>query len=69
MAKIVEEVIVVKVSKLTRDNDKTGSILPAEFVPGLEAMASEILGDAAVLIEVLPLADYAGDTSSSEDEA
>lgn len=61
MAKIVEEVVVVKVSKLVRDNDKNSPLLPAEFVPGLEAMAAEILGDAGALIEVMTLDQFGGE--------
>lgn len=53
MAKIVEELVVIKVSKLVRDDAKTDDILPDEFVAGIEAMATEMLNDPAAVVEVV----------------
>jgi hypothetical protein len=52
MAKIVEEKVVIKVSKIVRDDANDVSILPEEFVFAVEAMAQEILSDPAAVIEV-----------------
>lgn len=50
MAKILEENIVIKVSKLVRDG--TGQVLvPEETVQALEAVAQELLGE-SVIVEV-----------------
>lgn len=58
MAKIIEEVVVLKVSKLVRGNDKSAPILPEDFVASLEAVASEVLGDAGAMIEVMTLDQF-----------
>jgi hypothetical protein len=51
VAKIVEEFVIVKVSKLVRDGQEA-TILPADFAPTVEALASEVIGDPSVLVEV-----------------
>jgi hypothetical protein len=51
MAKIVEEFVIVKVSKLVRDGADS-AILPEDFAPTVEALASEVIGDASVIVEV-----------------
>lgn len=53
MARIVEEMIVIKVSKIVRDDtDSSATILPEEFALGIEAMATEILADPTAIVEV-----------------
>lgn len=53
MAKIKEEVVVVKFSKLVRKGEDGGSILTPEIVEGIEAMASELVDDTVVVEVVL----------------
>jgi hypothetical protein len=52
MAKIQEEIIVIKVSKLLRDRDHTdGKILGDEALESLEAVIQELAGQGA-LVEI-----------------
>ena len=51
MAKIQEEIIVVKVSKLLRDTDASSPIMSAEAVASLEAVIQELAGS-NVLVEL-----------------
>lgn len=52
MAKIQEEIVVIKVSKLLRDNeDVTTPILQSQAVDSLEAVIQELAG-ASVLVEI-----------------
>jgi hypothetical protein len=62
MAKIVEEVVVLKVSKLVRGTDKSAPILPEDFVASLEAVATEVLGDAGAMVEVMTLDQFGADS-------
>ena len=52
MAKIHEEIIVVKISKLVKDNDDATDIVGNDVVAGLEAVVQEMVGDVAV-VEVI----------------
>lgn len=51
MAKIHEEVIVIKVSKLVKDSADLGTIVPLDVATALQSVAEELLGD-AVVVEV-----------------
>ena len=51
MAKLHEEVIVVKVSKLLKDNDSEPVILDTDTVTSIEAVIQELAG-AGALVEV-----------------
>ena len=51
MAKLQEEVIVVKVSKLLKDTDAESVILDADTVVSIEAVVQELAG-AGTLVEV-----------------
>ena len=52
MAKIVEDVIVIKFSKIVKDNDSTkNGIANDEVQQALEQVAQELVGD-AVVVEV-----------------
>ena len=44
MAKLNEEMIVIKVSELLRDNDEVTKILDDDMVTNLEAVIQEIAG-------------------------
>ena len=49
MAKIQEEIIVVKVSKLLRDNDPNTPIMGPDAVASLEAVIQELAGTNALI--------------------
>ena len=51
MAKLQEEVLVIKVSKMIRDNDVEQAVLNAETVASLEAVVQELAG-ANTLVEI-----------------
>jgi translation initiation factor IF-2 len=51
MAKLQEEVIVVKVSKLLKDSDSESVILDADTLTSIEAVVQELAG-AGTLVEV-----------------
>lgn len=51
MAKLQEEVLVIKVSKLLKDSDVESAILTAETVASLEAVVQELAG-ANTLVEI-----------------
>ena len=51
MAKLQEEVLVIKVSKMIRDNDVEAEILTAETVASLEAVVQELAGS-NTLVEI-----------------
>ena len=49
MAKIQEEIIVIKVSKLLKDSDPAAPILGPDAVAGLEAVVQELAGTNALV--------------------
>lgn len=51
MAKIHEEVVVIKVSKLVKNDDTTTSLISEDNIAALEQVAQELLGD-DVVVEV-----------------
>ena len=51
MAKIHEEIVVIKFSKLVRDSDTAEAIASEELVTSLGAVAEELAG-AGVIVEV-----------------
>jgi hypothetical protein len=51
LAKLHEEILVVKVSKLLKDGDTPSSILTADTVTSLEAVVQELAG-ANTLVEI-----------------
>lgn len=54
MAKLVEEVLVIKLSKLVRDKDANDTVLVNdEFIENLEVVAGEIASDSGVVVEVI----------------
>ena len=53
MAKIYEEIIVIKLSKLIRDDaSESGAIAGADVTSSLEAVAQELVGS-GVIVEVI----------------
>lgn len=51
MAKIHEEIVVIHVSKLIKENDLVGSVATPETLTALEQVAQELFGD-SVIVEV-----------------
>ncbi len=51
MAKLVEDVVVIKLSKLIKDNDPSDVIVTDEVQSALEQVAQELAGN-GVLVEV-----------------
>lgn len=53
MAKIVEDVVLIKFSKIVKDNDKDGVEIAAKDVQAaLEQVAQELVGD-GIVVEVV----------------
>jgi hypothetical protein len=52
MAKIVEDVIVIKFSKIVKDTEEGSSLVSADVQAALEQVAQELVGD-AVVVEVV----------------
>lgn len=50
MAKIQEEVIVIKLSKLVKDNDNAGIIATEDIIAALAGVAEELAG-AGIVVE------------------
>lgn len=51
MAKIHEEIVIVKFSKLVRETDSAGSVATLDLVESLQAVAEELAGT-GVIVEV-----------------
>jgi hypothetical protein len=49
MAKIHEEVVVIKLSKLVRDDETVDNIATSDIVAALEQVAQELVGTGAVV--------------------
>jgi hypothetical protein len=49
MAKIHEEIIVVKLSKLVRENVATGTVVTEDLITGLTAVLEELAGSGIVV--------------------
>lgn len=60
MAKIVEEIVIVKVSKLVRSGNES-AILDTSFTPTLEALVTEVIADPSVIVEVTSAEDPAAE--------
>jgi hypothetical protein len=52
MAKIVEDVVVIKFSKIVKDYDEVSGITTSELEQALEQVAQELAGD-SVVVEVV----------------
>jgi hypothetical protein len=52
MAKIVEDVIVIKFSKIVKDSEAGSSIAGSDIQAALEQVAQELVGD-SVVVEVV----------------
>ena len=52
MAKIIEQIIAIKFSKLTKNSDpQDENLIPAELSTNLEAVAQELVGE-GVIVEI-----------------
>ena len=52
MAKIVEDVLVIKFSKIVKDSEEGSSIAGSDIQAALEQVAQELVGD-TVVVEVV----------------
>jgi len=53
MAKLQEDVLVIKISKLIKDSDEAGTALTEDIITSLEAVVQELAG-AGTLVEITP---------------
>jgi hypothetical protein len=53
MAKLQEDVLVIKISKLIKDSEETGTALNEEMISNLEAVVQELAGE-GTLVEITP---------------
>jgi len=51
MAKLQEDTLVIKISKLIKDTDEAGTALSEEIITSLEAVVQELAG-AGTLVEI-----------------
>lgn len=49
MAKIVEDKIVIDISRIAKDNDELGSVVNDELIVTLEQVVQQLVGDGAVV--------------------
>ncbi len=49
MARIVEEVIVIKLSRLVKDSEVTETLASPEIVASIEQVAQQLVGDSVVV--------------------
>jgi len=54
MAKVTEEFVLIRLSKLTKSDTKTGKLIDDGLYAQLEEVVSELVGDGSVIIEVEP---------------
>jgi hypothetical protein len=52
MAKIIEDIVIVRFSKLVKSDDKNQEILSEDMQQALEQVAQELVGD-GVVVEVI----------------
>jgi len=52
MAKIQEQIIAIKLSKLVKDNDSEQSLADSESIVALETVAQELFGN-GVVVEII----------------
>lgn len=52
MAKIIEEIAIVRFSKIVKDSEKNKNIINAELLQTIEQVVQEIAGE-SVLVEVI----------------
>lgn len=52
MAKLIETIAVVKISKLVKDNEVTKELFDSDVITNLEAVLEELVGDPTSIIEI-----------------
>jgi|TARA_R110000803_G_scaffold163762_1_gene227453 hypothetical protein len=52
MAKIVEDIVAIKLSKIAKDDAEASTIITEEIASQLEAVVQELVGD-AVIVELV----------------
>jgi hypothetical protein len=54
MAKIVEEVVAIKLSKLVKNTEENSDIVTTDFIAALEQVSQELVSDSVVVeVEIL----------------
>jgi hypothetical protein len=54
MAKIVEEVVAIKLSKLVKNTEENSDIVTADLIAALEQVSQELISDSVVVeVEIL----------------
>ena len=51
MAKLQEDIVTIKLSKLVKDSEEAGTVLSEELISSLEAVVQELAG-AGTLVEI-----------------
>ena len=49
MAKILEEVLEIKISRLVKDDDKSGTLFTTDFLTTIVTVAEELIGEKGVV--------------------
>ncbi|RYD70688.1 MAG: hypothetical protein EOP84_26275 [Verrucomicrobiaceae bacterium] len=57
MAKVVEQMVVIKVSKLVKGDGAGVELITEDFVTAIDAVAGEILNDPSAVVEVFAAGD------------
>jgi len=57
MAKLNEDMVIIKVSQLLKDSDESSKILDHEIVSTIEAAVQELVG-AGMLVEIIQEANH-----------
>lgn len=52
MAKIVEEILIIKLSKLAKDKDDSENLLDQQAINNIEQVIQELVGD-GVVVEIV----------------
>lgn len=59
MVKVLEEIVAIKIHRMVKDGDTKSSVLSQEqkqmLIEGLPALTEQVLGDDALLVEIVEL--------------
>lgn len=59
MAKVLEEIIVLKLSKIVKDNDRDCNVISSDqrqlIEQAVPALIDEVLNDTSIIVEIAPL--------------
>jgi len=57
MAKIIEQMVIIKLSKLVKDNDKSAELIDADTVQSLEEVVQSLISTGTVVEVIADQAD------------